>query len=229
MEGPSLNMPNVQQGFEQFEQGLKENLDLDVQADILSWLDGEFGIYMTYNKTSDIAVASKNQWPFDSTLVVSLSDPTKATSTIEKINATFSRNGIKPVTVSDGLYTMQGQSPLRIGYGVTQKSFVLTTGTGLLPAADAINGKDNLAAGKNPAWKNMLATLPKGYNTLLYLDLGKINSVVTPLIASSKLPAKDAQDAKTLMAILNQFESAGIYSRMVDNNSGVASFELMLK
>ncbi len=228
---PGLNTDQAEQGFEQIEKGLQEAFDLDIKADILSWTGGEFALYMTPNKTGDLAVASKGQWPFDNTLIVATTDTAKANSFVEKLNTGLAgKVGVKPVSLGDKLYTVAGDSPVRVGYGVAGDTFILSTGSGVTPAATAIKGTDTLTSGGSTAWKNVSALLPKSYNQLLFLDLTAVYSYAKNAADSMKSSSlADRQSVGQALGLLDEFESAVIYSTSADANTVVSTLGLILK
>jgi hypothetical protein len=223
---PSLDTSEAQQGFERFEQGLKDGLGLDLQTDILSWLGGEFALYMTYNKTGEFALASEGQWPFESVFITNSNDPKKSQTFIDKLTDKAAEFGLKPATPgSKGvqIYTLGTQNPVRLGLGLVDNYFLVSTGTGITPAAAAVKGKQPIKA--HAAWKNAVAGLPANTAALLYLDMAAINTLV---VESTKTMTLEA-DQRTLLKLLNQFEGATAYSGLVDKTTTTASFVFITK
>ncbi len=227
---PGLNADQAQQGFEEFEKGLQDNLGINLKDDVLSWTGGEFALYLTYDKTGDLAVVSNNQWPFDSTLLIATSDTAKANNFVDKLNTALSGQvGIQPVKMGDNLFSVSANSPVRIGYGVTKDTFILSTGSGVKPASDAVKGGDTLASGSNKVWTNATAVLPKEYVQLWYLDLTKVHDYA---VAAMQQQSKSAQSNASMqqgLSLLNEFESAVIYGSAPDATSGVSTLALILK
>ncbi len=228
---PGLNVNQTEQGFTQLEQGLQDGFNLDMKTDILSWTGGEFALYMNYDKTGDLAVSTQNQFPFDSTLLIAATDTTKAKSFVDRLNSGLTANvGIKPVTVGTELFTVQGQTPVRVGYGVTNDTFILSTGSGLTPASDAVKGKDTLSSGTNGVWKRAFATLPTSYSQFLYLDLTQVATYLKAAVtAQPRQSSAVAAQTKQALALFDEFESAVIFSGTYDNGSIVGTYGLLLK
>lgn len=227
---PGLNVDQAEEGFTQLENGLRDNLYIDLKADVLSWMGGEYALYMTYNKTGDLAVASKGQWPFDNTLLIAATDTKKANSFIDKLNTALRTDvGIVPVKMGDNLFAISANSPVRVGYGVTGDTFILSTGTGIVPSSAAVKGGDSLTS--STPWKNASALLPKNYTQLLYVDLAPVYNYAKAAQAewAKSQSASQKQDTERALAFLNEFESALIYTSVVDPSSAVSTFALILK
>lgn len=204
---PGLDTPEAIKGFDEFETGLKENLDIDFQKDVLPWLTDEFAIYGVYNPTSDFAVTSKNQWPFDTVFILKTTDKTKTKEVIGKLESLTGSIGLKPAKVGDGLLSFNfPQSAFRLGVGLVDDKLIVTSGTGILPAAEAIAGKKSLADGA--VWKRSIANFPKTAAYAYYIDLVQVSDLIAKLASAEKFHT----DEKALLRLLGQFESATIYS-----------------
>jgi hypothetical protein len=220
---PGLDTPEIVRGFEEFESGLKENLDIDWQADVLPWLGGEFAVYGVYNPTSDFALSSKNQWPFDSVLVIKSSDKAKTKAFVDKLESFAGAIGLKPAKVADGALSFNfPQSAFRLGVALVDDTFVVTSGTGLLAASDGINGKGILA--DSAVWKRASAPFGKDAASAYFLDLTQLNAVVTKIVGDNA-PA----DTKILLRVLGQFESATLYSTNFKDGVTTGSAVITLK
>lgn len=204
---PGLDTPEAIKGFDEFETGLKENLDIDFQKDVLPWLTDEFAIYGVYNPTSDFAVTSKNQWPFDTVFILKTTDKAKTREVIGKLESLTGSIGLKPAKVGDGLLSFNfPQSAFRLGVGLVDDKLIVTSGTGILPAAEAIAGKKSLADGA--VWKRSIANFPKTAAYAYYIDLVQVSDLIAKLASAEKFHT----DEKALLRLLGQFESATIYS-----------------
>jgi hypothetical protein len=224
MNGGSLGLSQAEEGFTRLEDGLKQNLNIDLEPDVLSWLGGEFAVELTYNKSSDLNLAAKGQWPFDSALVVDGIDTVKADAFIQKLVTAFDQFGSKPIALSPKFYSFTTESPIRAAVGTVNGAFVLSTGSGILAAEQAATGKDTLAAAKSGIWQRAVAAAPKQVTQFLYLDLDQIAQLVPTL---SQRPL-DAQ-GRIALRVLGQFESALIYSNNANGLEGSGSAVLILK
>ncbi|MHB8627812.1 MAG: DUF3352 domain-containing protein [Aggregatilineales bacterium] len=219
----------IQRGLAQFEQALKSNFNLDIDQDVLSWLGGDFGLYSVLNPNGDMATLSHGQFPFDTVLIVSASDSAKAQSFVDKLNAGLPKLGITPATAGTGLYTLPVGKQVKLGYGVSNGAFLLTTSGTLNLASAATAGTDSLSSGSTP-WKNATANLPSNVTELGFLDLSQIGSYIQGITAAHASNTSNAdQGTRMGLALFNEFESALFYSTAPDTGSAVASFQLNLK
>ncbi|MHB8627813.1 MAG: DUF3352 domain-containing protein [Aggregatilineales bacterium] len=209
-------------GFDQFEQGLKDGLDLDINQDLLSWLGGDFAVYSILDPNSELALASNGSFPFDSALIVAASDADKARTFVDKLNAGVALNfNLHPKAAGKDLYILPVSPRLTVGYGVVDNSFVLTSGGALPTVAGAIGGADVLA--DRGAWHSAASQLPQNVLALAYLDLTPFQ----PYIA--QLPNAHNPGAQGLAALLNLTQSAVIYSVAPGPGQSVLTFALILK
>ncbi len=221
-----LNPGQAAAFFTEIESGLKENLELDINEDILSWLGGDFAAYMVFNPRSDLAAASRGQWPFDHVLLVDSSDAPRSTAFIAKLNSASSAFGNKPTRLSPGSFLFQTENSFRIGLAQVDNTFVLSTGSALASATDAING--NFGQGRTTAaWTNAKAVIPADASQVLYLDITRIAAVVNQQIAFGDITLS-ASDRQALRAI-DQFESALIYSAVKGPGEMTGTAALILK
>jgi len=218
---PGLDTPEAIKGFEEFETGLKDGLDIDWQEDVLPWLTDEFALYGVYNPTSDFAVTSKNQWPFDTVFILKTTDKAKTKEVIGKLETLTGSVGLKPAKVGDGLLSFNfPQSAFRLGVGLVDDTLIVTSGTGILPAAEAIKGKK--ALGDNAVWKRTAATFPKNAAYAYYLDLTQVNGLLVAIPLGNT-------DTKALLRLIGQFESAAIYSTGYADGVTTSSATITLK
>jgi len=137
------DIAQIQRGIAQVEAAIKLAFDLDVRQDILSWMTGEFALYMVYNPDSVLTKASKNSpWPFDHTLLIQTGDKAKTTNFITKLNAGIEKNaGITPEQGTGDVYTVTDpKSSVSISYGLVNDTFFITTGSGLNTTMTALKG-----------------------------------------------------------------------------------------
>ncbi len=209
-------------GFDQLEQGLRDGLDLDIDQDILSWLGGDFAIYSIFDPNSDLALTTNGSLPFDTALVIAASDADKARSFVDKLNAGLGLNfNLHAKAAGKDLYTLPVSPRLTIGYGIVDSTFVLTTGGALPTIAGAVGGADALA--DRAAWHTATSQLPPHVTALAYLNLTPFQPYIA-LLPNARNPA-----AQSLAALLNQTQSAVIYSVAPGAGQSVTTFALILK
>jgi len=221
-----LNPGQAAEFFAQIESGLKENLELDINDDILSWLGGDFAAYTVFNQRSDLAAASRGQWPFDHVLLVDSSNPVKSTEFITKLNSASSAFGNKPTRLSPGSFLFQTENSFRVGLAQVGSTFVLSTGSALASATDAITGNFGQARSTR-AWANAKTNIPADASQVLYLDISRIAAILNEQIAFRDMTL--SQSDRQALHALDQFESALIYSAVKGPGEMTGTAALILK
>lgn len=221
----------MQQRLTQFEQGLKSAFNLDLAQDVLSWLGGDYGVYGVLDPNSDLSSITHQPFPLDIVLIVSASDVTKAQSFVDKLNAGLKARGLTATAAGTGLYTLtvpSAKGAVKLGYGVSNGAFLLTT-AGALAAASAATGGTNTLSTSNTSWKNATASLPSGVTALGFVDLSQIGTFVQGMMAAQSSSSGN-QDTRIAGALFNEFESVLFYSATAgDGSAGTASLEFNLK
>ncbi|GEM_PF-1113146 len=225
---PGFNPAQIEKGFQQFEAALKVFFDLDVKQDILSWMNGEFALYMTYNPTGTLSkLPNGSSWPFDHALLIQTSDTAKTKNFLTKLNAGLEKNAkgttIKPA--GDNLYSLTTNDGIEIGYGLVGDTFLLTTGSGLNIATAAIKGDGTLA--NSPEWKRAQATMLKPTSQIWYVNFAQI----TPLLkALAELNRNNDAGSKQALAVLDLLESASLSGGVMQPDGlSLASLQITLK
>lgn len=226
---PGLNVSEIEAGFENFESGLSENLSIDWQADVLPWLKGEYALYGVANPSGDLAISSKGDFPFDTVLILKSTDVVKTKATIAKLENLAATVGLRPAVLSEGLMIFNfPQSVVRLGIGLVDDTVIITTGSGLTAAADAVRGKDATGAKStllsSDIWKRASAQFPKNSIGAYYLDVTAITTLLSNL-APGKLDA----NAKIGVRFLSQIESAVIFGTGLESGTTTSSFIINLK
>ncbi len=220
----------IQRALTQFEQGLKSGFNIDIDQDVLSWLGGDFALYNVLNPNGDMATLSHGQFPFDTVLIISASDPVKAQAFVDKLNAGLPKLnlGVTPTSAGNGLYTLAVGKQVKLGYGVSNGAFLLTTAGTLNLANTAASGTDTLSTGST-AWKNATANLPSNVGAIGYLDLSQVSTFIQGMMAAHASSSSNDQGTRIGLALFNEFESALFYSAAPDKGSAIVSFQLNLK
>jgi hypothetical protein len=225
---PGFNPAQVEKGIQQFEAALKVFFDLDVKQDILSWMNGEFALYMTYNPTGTLSkLPNGSSWPFDHALLIQTSDTAKTKNFLTKLNAGLEKNAkgttIKPA--GDNLYSLTTSDGIEIGYGLVGDTFLLTTGSGLNTATAAIKGDGTLA--NSPEWKRAQATMLKPTSQIWYVNFSQI----TPLLkALAELNRNNDAGSRQALAVLDLLESASLSGGVMQPDGlSLASLQITLK
>jgi hypothetical protein len=207
--------------FATIESSLKTLFKLDLNADVLSLMKGEFALYLAYNKNSDLVGV-----PLDLAALVEAADAKKATALIDKVNAGLPQiTSTEPTKAGDNLYTLPLGRGLTVGYGFANNTLILSNGSGLSAAANAARGDGVLST--SPAWKRVVAEMGGKSQMVAYLNLAQINAMLKELIPATMI-RPGSQDEMALK-LLDLFESAVLYGS--SNTAGVstATAALILK
>jgi hypothetical protein len=225
-----MDVEQISRAFDQFEAFLKLQFNLDVHDDILSWMNGEFALYMLFNPTGTLAKASRSQWPFDHVLLIQTSDAAKTTSFLAKLNAGLEANAkLKPESAGDNLFRVtvgSGTNTAEIGYGLVGNTFVVSTGTALDGAGAAVKG-DGVLSG-NAVWKNAQASMVKPTTQVWFVNFTEIAPLVRALVTVQG--SGNRSDTKAALAALDMLESASITtSPMGADGVTTSSAQIVLK
>ncbi|MCC7449119.1 MAG: DUF3352 domain-containing protein [Anaerolineae bacterium] len=205
-----MDAEQITKAFDQFEAFLKLQFNLDVHDDILSWMNGEFALYMLFNPTGTLAKASRSQWPFDHVLLIQTGDAAKTTSFLTKLNAGLEANAkLKPEAAGDNLFRLtvgSGTNAAEIGYGLIGNTFVVATGTALDGAGAAVKG-DGILSG-SAAWKNAQASMIKPTTQVWFVNFTEIAPIIKAL--ATVQGSSNRSDTKAALAVLDMLESASI-------------------
>jgi hypothetical protein len=106
--------------------------------------------------------------------------------------------------------------------GLVDDTLIVTSGTGIVPAADALKGKKALA--DSAIWKRTAATFPKNTAFAYYLDLAQVGDLLA-IVAGDNAPA----DARIAFRVLAQFESAAVFSTGYADGITTSSATITLK
>ncbi|MEP7288917.1 MAG: DUF3352 domain-containing protein [Chloroflexota bacterium] len=238
--GSTQNSPQAKQFDEitkqlgQAEGALKVFFDLDLKADILSWMDGDFAIYMVYNPNSVLAKVGSSPWPFDHTILIDTSDVAKTKSFLTKLNAGLEKNTkIKAVSAGTDLYritipagqTNGSSASVEIAYGLVGNTFLVTTGSGLDAAVAAIKGDGTIT--NNPQWKGAQAAAIQPSSQFWFANLGNVSTILKKTIPAHNMDNVDTQRA---LRFLDLFDSAMISAGASQpDGTNVATLQLIMK
>jgi len=225
-----MDVEQITKAFDQFEAFLKLQFNLDVHDDILSWMNGEFALYMLFNPTGTLAKASRSQWPFDHVLLIQTSDAAKTTNFLAKLNAGLEANAkLKPESAGDNLFRLtvgSGANAAEIGYGLVGNTFVVSTGTALDSAGAAVKG-DGVLSG-SAVWKNAQASMVKPTTQVWFVNFTEIAPLVKALVTVQG--GSNRSDTKAALALLDMLESASITtSPMGADGVTTSSAQIVLK
>jgi len=213
----------MKQSIAEMETGLKAGFDMDIEKDILSWMNGEFAVYTTFNPASDLMKSSKNQTPLDIAMLVQSTDKAKTGSFITKLNVGLTRFADSaPSNVGDNLFLFKGKDGTTVGYGLVNDTFVISTGSGLTPAKTAIAGDGVLS--KSDVWKHATADMPRTSQSALFVNLVEITKIAKQMSAGNSSPSTTQG-----LALLDQFESVIAYGTASADGTSTGTIALLMK
>src|SRR5258708_6806685 len=138
------NMPNakdIQTNLEKAKAFLKLSFDLDLEADILSWMNNDFAAYLVYDQNSSLSKLGKNPFPFDIVFLLDSSDAAKTKTFLTKLNTGLKKTAnVSATPAGDNLFQIAPKNGPEMAYGLVGNTFVLTNTTGLDTATAAIKG-----------------------------------------------------------------------------------------
>jgi hypothetical protein len=217
----SRSSQGLETSYAQLESGLKQYFDLDLNQDVLGWMDGDFSLYMMYNPNGDMARAG--QGPFDFALLIDSTDAAKTDTFLTKLNAGLTKTtGSSPTQTDSGLFVFQPSATgPGIGYGLVKNTFLVGNSSGLAAAANAALGDGTLASDAN--WKEATASLPESYQHVWYIDMTKLGAALQDSASQNGMTG----DQRTA-AIINLLRSVLLYSTDLGGGSSLTTVELTL-
>jgi hypothetical protein len=147
---------------------------------------GEFGL----------AVSVQGFDPTGTVFVSNVADAQKVTDAVAKLALLAAAGGQGEITVTTK--TVEGATvqvleadldgfPITLEWGVVNDQFILAYGTGL---EDYVAGVDSSLA-DNPQYQEVMATLPSEHNSVVYVDIAQIVSIVQPFVTGTDAGAAD--------------------------------------
>jgi hypothetical protein len=155
------------------EQQLREQLGIDVQRDVVSWM-GDAGVFVTGSSLDSIGGG----------LVVEVKDRARAVAAVPKLARLAASAGelrVSPLRVDGvdaGFRLRSAAVPVPIDMGVTEDDrFVLAAGSGAFEAATS--GSDRL--GESQAFRDATEKLGDGFKTSFFVDLAPVRELISGL------------------------------------------------
>lgn len=213
--------PTMQQAISTLRASTKmANLDLD--QDILGWMDGEFGFAVIPSDRGILA-----QLGAGSVLVVDTSDRKKAEATFAKLDEIAKANAVVVQQREvEGKKVTEWSSPMMpeplMGHGWLDDNSAFFAVGG--PMIEVITKKPAQTLDNNANFKLSTGNLPKQNLGYFYLDMDKTMALVNrfAMLSQSPIPPEPA-------AILNSIQSVGVTSQQVTPAIGEMDLLLALK
>jgi hypothetical protein len=208
--------------FDQIEAMSKAMLDLDLQADVFSWMTGEVVFYVTYNPNSVLNTptsSSSSAMPFDFTFLIKTGDPQKTTSFIQKLNTALPKmGGVTIKDMGDGFYTLGPKSgDGYYSYGLSSDTFVLTTSSGLAGTTAALKGTNALSA--SGAWTNARQGAPADSFAVGYVSMEQLVSTISAMTPAN---STSSQSTQQMLTSLGSLESLAVSASITESSSAMS-------
>lgn len=212
--------PNMKQALSSVRNSMKSaNFDLD--KDIFSWMDGEFGMALIPSEQGILA-----QVGFGGVLVVNTSDRKTAEATLAKLDNLAKSNSIL-VQQRDvqGKQVTEWSTPMvpgaLVGHGWLDNNSVFLAFGG--PMVDVITTKPSETIENSPNFKASTGSLPKQNLGYLYVDMDKTMTLVNRFAAMSQTPIPPES-----AAVLNSIKGIGMTSTQVNSSTGEMNMDMLL-
>lgn len=215
------NSPELQQGLDGARQQLK-TVNIDLDKDIFSWMDGEFAFAAIPSNQGLLAPVG-----FGGALVFDTSDRATAEATFNKLDAIAKSNLISVGQRNvGGKAVTEWQIPLQgalLGHGWLDEdtAFVALGG----PIADAIATPPSQPLDNSEAFKAVTGSLQKPNAGYFYLNMDKTMSLVTRNFLRSQTTSIPPETS----AILNSIRGIGITASSPDKSTSQVEMLLALK
>ena len=213
----SKSNPDSQKVLDQMRQSTK-TIGLDLDKDVFSWMNGEFGLGMVPSTQGLFA-----QLGFSSAMVIGSSDRKTAEATLSKLDNLAKGSSI-PIQQRDiqgkkvTEWTIPGQGALLSHGWLDQDTMFLTFGG----PAEAIVNKPNPALDGNAVFKDVTSSLPKQNIGYFYMDMEKTSALITQIRSATQQGGLPPEVQTVLDSI------KGIGATSVQPNKGTGEFEMLL-
>ena len=201
---------------------VRQTTRLDVDRDIISWMDGEVGFALIPSKEGILAPVG-----FGGALVLDTSDRKKATATFTKLDTFAKQNKIKianskigDVEVTHWQLPSLGQNIIGRGWLDNNTVFV-TVGQ---PMTQLMANRPQKTLDKSDNFQSVTQSLPRdsGY---FYVNMEEVNR----LLFSYPDVAKSEFNTPEVKAVMNSIRGIGIANAQTDSSTLTSEFLLALK
>ncbi|MBD2341908.1 DUF3352 domain-containing protein [Calothrix sp. FACHB-156] len=215
----SKDYPEFNQAVAQVRQQLKSVANLDLDKEVLGWMDGEFALgAIPANQGILASVGFGGAFLFDT------SDRKTAEATLSKLDDLIKK---QLVTVAqktiDGKNVTEWQVPQQgalLSHGWLDQDTVFVAIGG--PVGDAIATKKNQSLDGSETFKAVTGTLQKPNGGYFYIDMDKTMTVVNRFAAAQPLPPQAT-------AILSSIRGLGVTATSPDKSTSQVEMLLALK
>jgi Protein of unknown function (DUF3352) len=214
----SKDYPEFNQAVAQVRQQLKSNVNLDLDKEILGWMDGEFAVGAVPSNQGILASVG-----FGGALLFDTSDRKTAEATLSKLDDLVKKQTLN-VAQKDigGKKITEWQTPqgALLAHGwLDQDTVFVALGS---PIADAIAGNKSQSLDNSDTFKAVTGSLQKPNGGYFYLDMDKTMTIVNRFGAFQPIPPE-------ANAILNSIRGLGVTATSPDKSISQVEMLLALK
>ena len=215
-------LPEFTEGLDQVRQQIRQNTKLDLDKDIIGWMDKEVSLALIPGNEGLLQTLG-----FGGTLVFKTSDRTKAEATFAKLDdlAKQSNIPVKKSKVGNIDVTTWQAPPTKetiAGHGWLDKETVfLAIGNPIIQAM----AKPDKTLDQSETFKAITKSLPQPNSGYFYINMDEANKVIlsNPLIRSQGVITPEVE------AILKSIRGVGLASTEIDKSTYTGDVLLALK
>lgn len=215
------SIPGWQEQFDQMRQQLKTNFNLDLDEDVIGWMDGEFALGAV---SANQGISA--QFGFGGALVLKTSDRKTAENTLAKINEVaqaqainVTQRNIQGKTVTE--WSSPGQEAW-LGYGwLDGESLFIATGGSVVDSM----ASNSQSLENSPSFKAITNTLPQPNAGYFYLDMDKTMALMNRNLANNQQSPIPPEAS----AVLNSIRGVGLTATQPDSSTSNMEILLALK
>lgn len=202
------NDPMLKDIFDSVKKGVQATVDLDVDQDIFSWMDGQFAFGLISSNQGLLA-----QLGFGGAILLETSDRSLAEASLKKIDESLKKNVPFPLETDTKAYqdiqVTEWKIPLQGltlgGHGwIDQNLLFIALGQ---PMIEVMSQTVSEPLNTSPNFQAIAGSLPTPNQGYFYLDMDQVMSLINraPLPPGNQIPAET-------LAILNSIQGIGVTS-----------------
>ncbi|HEY9299145.1 MAG TPA: DUF3352 domain-containing protein, partial [Phormidium sp.] len=199
---------------------LKDNVNLDLDKDVLQWMDGEFAVGAFPAKEGVLAPMG-----FSAALVVKTSDRKAAETALNKLDKLAQTNSInidRRHIEGKAITEWSNDQGVLLGHGWLDKESMFVAVGGPIVEAMASSSK---TLEKNQAFQTVTSSLPKPNSGYFYVDMDTVMSVFNSnFLLNLQLPL-----SSETCAILNSIRGIGVSANKVNPSTSKMEIVFALK
>lgn len=217
------SLPEFKEGLDEFRQQIRQNTQLDLDKDIIGWMDKEVGLALIPGNQGLLQSVG-----FGGTLVFKTSDRAKAEATLTKIddlakdsNIPVSKSKIGNVDVTQWQFPPTKETLAGHGW-IDNETVFFAIGD---PIIKVMASKPDKTLDQSEAFKAVTRTLPKSNTGYFFVNMDEANKVIlsNPLITSQGVITPEVE------AILKSIRGIGVASTQMDKSTYTGDMLLALK